>query len=382
MRTLEAPRGVASAAQPEAASLQCGPPARNGALDGIRTVAIAFVVLYHFHVPGFRGGFIGVNVFFVLSGYLITTLLLHERARTGRIRLPAFWLRRLLRLYPALLVMVLVGVLLWQVVDGGGGATLDPSASAGLVLSYTGNLARAYAHISQGIFSPTWSLSMEEQFYLVWPPILALVILAGLRRRWMLAGLTTLAIGSSVAAILLYRAPSGSGTPDIYFSPVLNVGPLVIGCALAVAMTTGRVRRVLAGPWGVVSATLGLAGILLAEFTLNDDWKQEALVVGLELPLVAVASALLIAGVTGRSSPIATAFSIRPVAWFGRNLSYSLYLWHMLVLAVVASVLSGVAGTVTAIGLSLVIAALSWLLIERPVGRLRKRLEGRRTVSV
>lgn len=381
MRTLEVPRGIAGAASPEAAPLQGAPLARNGALDGIRTVAIAFVVLYHFHVPGFRGGFIGVNVFFVLSGYLITTLLLHERARSGRIRLPAFWLRRLLRLYPALLVMVLAGVLLWQVVDGGG-ATLDPSASAELVLSYTGNLARAYAHVSQGIFSPTWSLSMEEQFYLVWPPILALVILVGIRSRWMLAGLTTLAIGSSVAAIMLYRAPSGSGTPDIYFSPVLNVGPLVIGCALAVAMTTERLRRLLAGPWGVVSTVLGLAGILFAQFTLNDDWKQEALVVGLELPLVAVASALLVAGVTGRPSPIAAAFSIRPVAWFGRNLSYSLYLWHMLVLAVVTCVLPGAAGTTAAIGLSLVTAALSWLLIERPVGRLRKRLERRRTVSV
>ena len=143
-------------------------------LDGLRTLAIALVVLYHLHVPGFGSGFVGVNVFFVLSGYLITTLLLREHANTGRIRLGRFWMRRLLRLYPTLLAVVVVGVALW----GSSVTTRAPSSGRSvpppIALSYSGNLARAFFDSSQGIFAPMWSLSMEEQFYLVWPPLLVL----------------------------------------------------------------------------------------------------------------------------------------------------------------------------------------------------------------
>jgi peptidoglycan/LPS O-acetylase OafA/YrhL len=352
------------------------PCPRVAPLDGLRTLAIALVVLYHFGIPGFRGGFIGVNVFFVLSGYLITSLLLRERSSTGRIRLPAFWLRRLLRLYPALLVMVLGGSLLSLWV-GDGGATLDPPASAAIVLTYSGNLARAYAHISQGIFAPTWSLGMEEQFYLIWPPILALLLFLRLRRRVVMVGLAALIVASSAASMLLYRAPGGSASPDIYFSPVLNTGPLVMGCLLAIALTVDRVRGWLAGRAGLMFTALGIAGILIIQFTLDDSWKQQVLAVGVELPLVGISSTLLIAGMTVRSSAISAAFAWRPIAWFGRNLSYSLYLWHMLALTVVAWFLDGWVSKVIAIAAAIVVAVLSHYLVEQPMLRLKDRFEPR-----
>ena len=344
------------------------PRPRIAPLDGLRTLAIAMVVLYHFHIPGFRGGFVGVNVFFVLSGYLITTLLLRERSTTGRIGLPAFWLRRLLRLYPALLVMVLAGALIWQSV-GDGGASLDFPSSAAIVLTYTGNLARAYAHISQGIFAPTWSLGMEEQFYLIWPPILALLLFVGTRRRVLMIGMSALVLGSSVASMLLYRSPGGTSSPDIYFSPALNVGPLMVGCLLALSLTSERVRARLSGGLGVVCSVLGLAGILIIQFTLDDSWKQQVLVVGIELPLIA--------GMTVRSSAIASVFAWRPIAWFGRNVSYSLYLWHVLALTVVTWFIDGVAGKVIAISVAILVAVMSHFLVERPVLRLKDRLESR-----
>ena len=207
---------------------------RSDALDGLRTIAVAFVVLYHFHVPGFGGGFIGVNVFFVLSGYLITSILLREHRATGRIRLVPFWVRRVLRLYPALLVMVLVGVTLWALLGNDGGANVAPQSAALLALSYTGNLARSLGHLSQGVFAPTWSLATEEQFYLVWPPILFLLLSRRARVGVVLAALGVLVVASSAAGWLLYDDRGGSATPDIYFNPIFNVAPLLMGCILAI----------------------------------------------------------------------------------------------------------------------------------------------------
>lgn len=352
------------------------PRPRSAPLDGLRTLAVAMVVLYHFHVPGFSGGFIGVNVFFVLSGYLITGLLIRERTATGRIRLPAFWIRRLLRLYPALLVMVLTGALLAQWV-GDGDANVDMPSSAAIALSYTGNLARAYAHISQGIFAPTWSLGMEEQFYLIWPPILAMLMFLRARRGIVMAALAVLIVGSSVASMLLYRAPSGVGSPDVYFSPVLNIGPLVMGCLLAIVMTNEPVRAWLSRRAGLVLPVVGLAALLVAQFTLGTWWKQEVLVVGVELPLVGLASVFLIAGMTSRPSWISAIFSWRPVAWFGRSVSYSLYLWHVLVLTVVTWFVGGAVGTTLAIALAVAVAILSHYLVEKPMLRLKDRFEPR-----
>jgi len=352
---------------------------RSQPLDGMRTLAVAFVVLYHFHVPGFGGGFIGVNVFFVLSGYLITSILIREHRATGRIRLGAFWLRRLLRLYPALLVMVLVGVTLWVLLGNDGGATLAPQSAALLALSYTGNLARSLARVSQGVFSPTWSLATEEQFYLIWPPILFLLLSKRARTGLVIGALAVLVVASSAAGWLLYDDRGGSATPDIYFNPVFNVAPLLMGCILALGLSGERMRRALAGRLGTVLAVTGLAGILAIQFTITADWKQLPAVFGLVLPAVGLATACFIAGTAARRSFVSRALSWRPVAWFGRNMSYSLYLWHVVVLDLVLMTLSGPLARVVAIALALVAAGLSHFLVERPFGRLKERWEPRPT---
>ena len=351
---------------------------RSQPLDGLRTLAVAFVVLYHFHVPGFGGGFIGVNVFFVLSGYLITSILLREHRATGGIRLGAFWMRRLLRLYPALLVMVLVGATLWALVGSDGGASLAPQSAALIVLTYTGNLARSLAHISQGVFSPTWSLATEEQFYVVWPPVLVLLLSKRARLGLLLAVLGALVVASSAAGWLLYDDRGGSATPDIYFNPIFNVAPLLMGCILALALSRERPRRALAGRLGTLLAVAGLAGIVAIQFTITADWKQRPAVFALVLPAVGLATACFIAGTASRRSLISRALSVRPLAWFGRNMSYSLYLWHVVALDVVLMMLSGPLARIVAIALALVAAGLSHFLIERPFGRIKERWEPRR----
>lgn len=349
---------------------------RNAPLDGLRTLAIGAVVLYHFHVGGFHGGFIGVNVFFALSGYLITTILLRERAATGRIRLGAFWVRRLIRLYPALIAVVVVGISLWWLIGSYGSNHLSAAAAATIALTYSGNFARGFAHLSQGVFAPTWSLATEEQFYLVWP--LLLLAFLRLRRSFAIIGIGALAVASCLCGWLLYRPPSGSATPDLYFNPLLNVAPLLMGCMLAFIMTSERVRRALTSRLGTWLAWAGIAGIVAIAVFMPADWKASPLAFAIILPAVGLATCLFIAGTANRRSLVARAFSFRPVAWFGRNLSYSLYLWHMVCLGIVETLMTGPWRTPVALALAGATALASCLFVERPLLKLKNRFEPRR----
>ncbi len=371
----------ARAADARAAGSPTAPPPplthRAPALDGLRTLAILVVILYHLHVPQFEGGFIGVTVFFVLSGFLITTLLLGERRRTGRVRLGTFWGKRLLRLYPALLAFVVVGLLLWNWVGDYKGATFSAGEAAFIALTYTGNLFRAFWDTTQGVFAHTWSLSMEEQFYLVWPPVLVLLATLRTRRRWMLTGLGALVVGGSVASWLSYRTPSGGATPDVYFSPVLGVVPLAVGCALALLLDDARVRVLAAGLAGTVATWLGFALLVGVLVWIDDDWTQHAWTFGVVLPATALVSALLIGGLVSVRSPVSAALAWTPVSWFGRRVSYSAYLWHPLVIALLGTFAIGVWGTIGLVAAVLVVSIGAAYAVEVPVERFRKRLEAR-----
>ena len=343
-------------------------------IDGLRTFAIAFVVLYHLHIPFFGGGFIGVNVFFTLSGYLITSLLLREQANTGRISLGRFWLRRGIRLYPALVAVVVFVVLLWSAIAVYSKSNVDSWFDAGLALSYVGNIARWVWHRSMGPLAPTWSLATEEQFYLIWPPILAVLLASRVRRVAIMVALGMLAVSSAIASMLLYRTPGGGATPDIYFSPVLNAGPLLVGAILALLLRSGRVLAWLGGAAGTVLTALGGLFLLALELTMPSNWTKLPVTFGVLLPLVGIASAVLIAGLVGRVTMSSRALSRAPIAWFGRNASYSLYLWHIPVIALILPLVPGPLGAVAAILAAAAVAIASHYHNERPVARLRHRL--------
>jgi peptidoglycan/LPS O-acetylase OafA/YrhL len=347
-------------------------------LDGLRTVAIAFVVLFHLHVPLFSGGFIGVNIFFALSGYLITCILLRESTTTGRISLGRFWLRRMIRLYPTLLVVVVVVVCLWGAISLYSSSNVDAWTDALLALSYSGNIARWIWHRSMGPLAQTWSLAMEEQFYLVWPPLLALLLAGRVRRAILVSGLGVAITASAVLGWLLYRVPGGGATPDIYFSPILNVAPLLSGALLAVLCQSPRVTARLAARLGTVFTLIGLGALVAIEVSLTSNWTKQSAVVGVVLPLVGVASTLLIAGLAHRRTPVARVLALGALAWFGRNGSYGLYLWHVMVIALVLPLVPGPLGVVAAIGISVAVAIGSHYAIERPMERVRK-LVTRRT---
>ena len=358
---------------------------RATALDGLRTVAIVIVMLYHLHVAGFEGGFIGVTVFFVLSGFLITTLLLGEHRRTGTIRLGSFWLKRLLRLYPALLVMVAAGLALWSWVGGYKGASFSPGEAAFIALSYTGNLFRSFWDTTQGVFAHTWSLSMEEQFYLVWPPVLVLLFALRTRRRALMAGLGVVIVGASVASWASYRTPNGGATPDVYFSPVLGLVPLATGCLLALLLDDERVRAWAAGLAGHLGTWVGIGLLAAVQFWIDDDWTQHAWTFGLLLPATGLVSAALIGGLVSVRSPLSAALSWTPMAWFGRRVSYSAYLWHPLVIALLGTVASSAFGAWAwgwLLGAAVLVAVGAAYAVEVPVEKLRRRFrEARRLLA-
>jgi len=346
-------------------------------LDGLRTIAILFVVLYHLHVPAFVGGFIGVNVFFVLSGYLITSILLREREASGRIRLPRFWLRRLLRLYPALVALVIASALLWPLVSHYEGANVDALGAALLALTYTGNIGRWIWHHSMGVLSQTWSLGMEEQFYLVWPPILAILLAKRARVVVVCCVLAALVVVSSVWAAILYRPHAGTATPDIYFSPILNVAPLLMGCILAIALTRPRFAERLAGRIGALCAWVGIAAVVIIPFAIPHGWQKDVATFALVLPASGLAAMVLIGGLVSRRTVVGRVLGFAPIAWFGSRVSYSLYLWHVLVLALLLPIFPGLGGKFIVLGAAVAVAVGSHFAIERPFLAIKRRLEPR-----
>ena len=219
-------------------------PRRHGArskgipaLDGIRAVAIGLVLTEHGGIPDVPGGFLGVDVFFVLSGFLITSLLLDELGRRGRIALAGFWIRRARRLLPALIVMVLAVVVARTLFPAEATTTLrDDAVAAFFWVANWAFVAQKTDYFSQG--SPpsplqhTWSLGVEEQYYLFWPLLVIAVAAAfGARARWGVFALATVgAAGSAVAAILL---ASDAEVNRVYFGTDTRVQALLVGAAAA-----------------------------------------------------------------------------------------------------------------------------------------------------
>ena len=317
-------------------------------LDGLRGVAILLVLFAHSHVATSNAGPVGVSVFFALSGFLITSLLLEERESTGSVSLFRFFGRRGRRLLPALAVYLLA----WSgfAAVGIGPCPFDLRAVLGSVFYFT-NWLMALHHAIPHPFSITWSLSIEEQFYLLWP----LTFLAA--RRWPRLPVTAAGVGVLVAIALRAGAWDGSQgvASSIYYSSPTRMDNLLIGCLLAMA-----VKR-----WGVTRAgcqlvaALGLVGLTALAVTGNQTLLTLA-----GPPLVAVCTcALIVAVLAGRLRVLE-----HPVLrWFGKR-SYALYLWHY-PLMVLAWKDNQLLPMPVCIALALAAAELSWWVVERPFQR-------------
>jgi peptidoglycan/LPS O-acetylase OafA/YrhL len=292
-------------------------------LDGVRAVAILAVLAYHGGTP-LNGGFIGVDIFLVLSGFLITTLLIQEWTATSAISLWLFYGRRAKRLLPALFATVaLVGCIYAADAGLARGIGFLPAATA--VLLYAGNWVNAVnGDTGLGLLNHTWSLAIEEQFYLLWPPVLLLALRRNARPSRIVAALMLVAGISAVDRAVTWWAASGQKT---YFRSDARADELLVGCALAVVMATGRGRALTRRLLGSVVPPI-LAGLCLLALAIWLDWRSGFFYVG-GVTLIAACAACLIGHVVlEETSAVARVLAARPLVWIGER-SYGLYLYHV-----------------------------------------------------
>jgi peptidoglycan/LPS O-acetylase OafA/YrhL len=354
------------------------------ALDGVRAMAVAAVIAYHFGAHWASGGYLGVDLFFVLSGFLITTLLLEEWHSSATIKLGAFWARRARRLLPALLVM-LAAVALYVALDGRFGppasSLVDLSGLRGdglATLFYVANWHSIFAH--QSYFaqfsapSPlehTWSLAIEEQFYLVWPLVI-LALVSVTRRHWRRAGIVfsvTGALASALAMALLYRP--GTDPTMVYFGTGTRAFDMLAGATVAMLC----VARPMPGP--AARRVLHVAGLLSAVL-LGCCWMWAGSGDGLPpgwmfrggFLACAVLAAVIVADVRQvQSGGLGRALSLPPIRWVGM-ISYGLYLWHWPVEVFMSAPRTGLSGApldAARLAVTFAAATASFYVVERPV---------------
>lgn len=347
------------------------------ALDGVRGVAVALVVLYHLGLPA-PGGFLGVDLFFVLSGFLITTLLLREWASDGRIDLIRFWLRRARRLLPALFVLLIVAA-----VVASKASPFDKSSLRWDLLSSLGYVANwRFILAGQSYFqeftapSPVralWSLAIEEQFYIVWPLIafgsMAFLRRATGRRRLIVPVVFVAAAAASVASLALrYDQFDPSAA---YYATDARVHELLVGAGAAVLFAMApRVVAFVERHAGWIAA-ISLALIILAGAAFSDS--SSLYYFGGSLLFSLCCAALVLAVVAGADSrgPAIRLLRLRPVVWLGA-VSYGVYLWHwplIVWLTPAVTHLDGPALLALRVSATLVVVTLSYYIVERPIRR-------------
>lgn len=342
----------------------------------------------HGGIPGVDGGFLGVDVFFVLSGFLITSLLLDEHSRTGRIRLRDFWIRRARRLLPALLVMVLAVVAAREFFSTEAIANLRDDAVASFFwVANWAFVAQRTDYFSQGAppspLQHTWSLGVEEQYYLIWPLLLIAVAFVFCRRnpthlRWAVLGLATAGAVASAAAAIAFV---GDETLNrVYFGTDTRAQALLVGAAAAALLVRDWTTVTLAGPvirtrwlrW--VARVVSVVGLVVLGFAVHmatggvGDFHKGLLII------VALAAAGVVGAVAlDQEGPVARVLAWRPLVWLGA-ISYGVYLWHWPIFLALNGERTGWSGwSLFALrcGATIAVAALSWWLLEQPIRRWR-----------
>ena len=354
-------------------------------LDGLRGLAVLAVVIYHFFGDIMPGGYLGVDMFFVLSGFLITSLLVREFRVSGRISLKDFWVRRFRRILPAALTVLIICTSIVALIGG--------DLAVGIREQFLGTfffvnnwtqIATSQSYFADNeiqVFAHYWSLAVEEQFYVIWPLLIFGIFAISRRqpRRLPIAVSLLLAIASGVAMWLIYTP--GEDPTRVYYGTDTHAFGLLIGAVLSLMLTStkenpeadswaspGKSERVLAGTIGF----LALAGYIAQLFLMPDD--ADFTYRG-GLVLTSVLGALIIWGVVRGFGPLKWIFSTAVMRWLGQR-SFSLYLWHWPVVMILRALFDNnhasekpwILGLV-AVPISFLLAELSYQFVENPFRR-------------
>ena len=363
------------------------------ALDGFRGVAVLAVCLYHGGVGWMAGGYLGVDAFFVLSGFLITALLVTEEGDTGTVNRRAFWIRRARRLLPALaLVLLAVAAYAAFAADVVELARLRRDALA--TVAYVANWGQIVAHNSYfeqfaapSMLRHTWSLAIEEQFYLFWP----IALTAGLRFLGRTRTVVAMVATAAVSTVLL-AAISFTSIDFAYYATFTRLSGLLLGGTLAFAFTPDRIRGTAAPNARLALNIAGAVGLLILlwsfrtyTFPEGNRGGDRSVFLGGFL-LVDFATLLVIAAAVHPLADVGRVLGARPLRYLGTR-SYGLYLWHYPIFCITRPVvdfdrffgLSGWPVLALRLGLTFGLAELSYRYVEQPIrhgalGRYRERL--------
>jgi peptidoglycan/LPS O-acetylase OafA/YrhL len=361
------------------------------ALNGLRALAVLGVMAYHLQLGWASGGYLGVDLFFVLSGFLITSLLLEEWAGTGKVNLVDFWARRAKRLLPALL-LVLVALAVYLVLNAqlsapGANGLVDLSGLRGDALAtlfYVGNWHAIFAH--QSYFaqfstpSPlqhTWSLAIEEQFYLVWPPVLLLILRVS-HRSWRRVGVGVAIMAGLLSAGLMALLFHPGGDPTrVYYGTDTRLFDLMAGVTVAFLVAARpqpgeRARRALHLIAPVAAAALAVVWVTGGTGEgLPKDWMFDGgfLLCAVLAAFVVADARLLDQGLFSRL------LSVPPLHFLG-TISYGIYLWHWPIFVYMTAARTGLSTApldVVRVAATLVVATASYYLVERPIRQRKLR---------
>ncbi|MEA4926181.1 MAG: acyltransferase family protein [Syntrophomonadaceae bacterium] len=342
-------------------------------LDGLRALAVLAVIAYHLNLPGAPGGLLGVCIFFVLSGYLITDILVTQWKISGGMNLKEFWLGRARRLLPALFVM-LAGVIIWlSLYDPGRLSSLWNDVGAAVF--YSSNWWLIFHQVSYfdsfGPPSPLghlWSLAVEEQFYLVWPLLLGLGLRYVPRRGRLIGLITALAIISAVAMAIIYQP--GMDPSRVYYGTDTRAFALLVGAVLALVWPSRQLSTALPSRHRKILDAAGGAALLAVLLMIWQSNQYQSFLYYGGLLLFSIFSAVLVAVLAHPASRLGRIFGIPPLRWLG-VWSYGIYLWHYPVIVLTSpgintgglNITRAFAQTV----LSIALAAVSWYFIENPI---------------
>jgi len=343
-------------------------------LDGLRALAVLSVIAYHLNLPFTTGGFLGVTVFFVLSGYLITSLLVWEYDTTNSIDLKHFWIRRAKRLLPAMFLLLAVLNVLIPLIRPELITTLHGDSIAGIF--YYSNWHYIFQHVSYfesfgttSLLTHFWSLAIEEQFYIVWA-IVFFICFVTFKKREKVLKWTLIATGLSILAMIVLYKPSLDPS-RVYYGTDTRLFSLLIGASLALIFPSHQLSDIPDKKRKWTFEIIGFAGLLVYVIMMMTTNQYQPFIYRGGMVLVSITTALLVLSIALPSSTLLRSMlSVKPLKWIGER-SYGIYLWHYPIITLFNSKVNTIQPHYwKALGefvLILVLASLSYKYVEQPI---------------